>query len=240
MLKPNITYANVVATVALVFAMTGGAYAAGVLPVNSVGAKHLKTGAVTSAKVKDGTLTARDFAASALSRGAAQGLAGPKGDAGPAGPKGDAGPAGLKGETGARGLQGEKGAKGDPGPTTVYEARAAALPNLPADQYTEVESLQLPAGKYYVHGDLNVHNSSWNGQTVDADCYLKYDGALQDGGMGRNLPPNQARSISVSDVVTFGAPSKVSIECLHLGTGNQVWTSGVNLTAIRVTEVVEQ
>ena len=141
MLKTKITYANVVATLALVFAMTGGAYAAGVLPVNSVGAKHLKAGAVTSAKVKDGTLTARDFAANALQRGTAPGAAGAKGETGPAGPKGDTGAAG------AIGPRGEKGAKGDPGLSTVYEARAAVLPNLPADQYTTVESLELPAGR---------------------------------------------------------------------------------------------
>ena len=242
-MKTHISYANVVATLALVFAMTGGAYAAGVLPVNSVASKHLKSGAVTSAKVKDGTLTARDFSATALPRSGGPGTAGAKGDtgakgdAGATGPTGATGAAGPKGETGERGPQ---GAKGDAGPTTIYEARADTFPNLPADQWTVIESLPLPAGKYHLHADLNVHNSSSNGVTVDADCYLKYNDTSVDSGMGRNLPANQARSLSMSEVVTFTAPTTVNLDCIRLGSGNQVWASAVNITAIRATEVVEQ
>jgi hypothetical protein len=95
--------AMIVACVALVVALGGVSYAAGVLPMNSVGTAQLKKGAVsgkkirkgavTSAKVKDGSLLANDFGAGQL----------------PAGPKG---PQGLQGE---RGLQGEPGLPGPPG-----------------------------------------------------------------------------------------------------------------------------
>lgn len=55
------TYANVTATLALVVALSGTAYAAG-LPKHSVGTKQLKKNAVTSVIVKDGTVTSGDLA----------------------------------------------------------------------------------------------------------------------------------------------------------------------------------
>jgi hypothetical protein len=87
----------VIACLALFVALGGGAYAAVKLPRNSVGTRQLKTGAVTSAKVKDHSLLAHDFKAGQIppgSPGAAgqQGPAGPKGDQGPPGPS--TGPAG--------------------------------------------------------------------------------------------------------------------------------------------------
>src|SRR5215216_3016263 len=94
--------AMIVACVALLVALGGVSYAAGVLPKNSVGTAQLKKKAVTRAKlkknavtgvkinknavtgvkVKNGTLLAADFKAGQLS-------------AGPQGPKGDKGDAGA-------------------------------------------------------------------------------------------------------------------------------------------------
>lgn len=59
-IKPRITYANFMSTLAVFMVLGGGAYAAATLPKNSVGSKQLKKNAVTSAKVKNGTLTAKD------------------------------------------------------------------------------------------------------------------------------------------------------------------------------------
>ncbi len=54
--------ALVISCLALAIALGGAGYAAINLPRGSVATKHLKNGAVTSAKVKDRTLVARDFA----------------------------------------------------------------------------------------------------------------------------------------------------------------------------------
>lgn len=92
--------AMIVALLALFVALGGTGYAAIVLPANSVGTKQLKkkavTGgkiaanAVTSSKVRDGSLLATDFAARQLPQG-------PKGDHGDTGEKGDVGPSGRDG-----------------------------------------------------------------------------------------------------------------------------------------------
>jgi hypothetical protein len=54
---PQLSYSNVIATIALFVALGGAAVAAG-LPKNSVGTKQLKRGAVTAAKLKKGAVTA--------------------------------------------------------------------------------------------------------------------------------------------------------------------------------------
>jgi hypothetical protein len=56
-MRPKLTYANVMATIAVFIALGGASYAATQLPKNSVGAKQLKDGSVTTAKIKEGAVT---------------------------------------------------------------------------------------------------------------------------------------------------------------------------------------
>ena len=55
--RAKLTYANVIATIALFIALGGVSYAATQLPKNSVGSKQLKANAVTAAKIKNGAVT---------------------------------------------------------------------------------------------------------------------------------------------------------------------------------------
>jgi hypothetical protein len=64
--RGRLTYANVMATVAVFIALGGVSYAAVKLPKNSVGSKQLKKNAVTSAKLKDGAVTAGKVADGAI------------------------------------------------------------------------------------------------------------------------------------------------------------------------------
>lgn len=92
--RKRLTYANVVLTLALVFALTGGAFAASKYVITStkqISPKVLKT---------------------LKGAGGAAGAAGPAGAQGPQGPQGNAG---VKGETGGPGKEGKAGEPGKEG-----------------------------------------------------------------------------------------------------------------------------
>jgi hypothetical protein len=110
MLRKRLSYANVTASLALFMTLGGVGYAASQLPNNSVGTPQLKANAVTSSKVKNGTLLRKDFKAGQIPAGpkgatGATGPAGAAGATGPAGPFVDTLPSGksLKGAYSASG-----------------------------------------------------------------------------------------------------------------------------------------
>jgi hypothetical protein len=57
-MRPRLSYANVMATIAVFIALGGASYAALKLPKNSVGTKQLRNNAVVTAKVKKEAITA--------------------------------------------------------------------------------------------------------------------------------------------------------------------------------------
>ncbi len=70
-LRCKLTYANVMSTIAVFLVIGGGtAYAAKqILPKNSVGAKQIKKGAITGAKIKNGAVGAGALAGGAVTAG---------------------------------------------------------------------------------------------------------------------------------------------------------------------------
>jgi hypothetical protein len=64
--RDHLSYANVMATLAVFIALGGGAYAAIHLPKNSIGAKQLRKNSVTGTKVKNGSLTRADLKAGTI------------------------------------------------------------------------------------------------------------------------------------------------------------------------------
>lgn len=105
-MRKRLSYANVVMTLALVFAMSGGAYAAKRYLITST--KQISPKVLQALKGDRGA----QGPAGAAGVAGAQGVPGPKGDPGAAGSQGPAGP---KGETGAQGAQGPAGPKGSTG-----------------------------------------------------------------------------------------------------------------------------
>jgi hypothetical protein len=84
MRRPQLSYANVMSTIAVFIALGGTSYA---VARNSVGNLQLRKNAVTSSKVKDRSLSTRDLAPSAR-----VGTRGPRGSTGPQGPPGGTAP----------------------------------------------------------------------------------------------------------------------------------------------------
>ena len=78
--RARLTYANVMATVAVFVALGGTSYAVTQLPRNSVGSSQIKTNAVRSPEVENGSLRLGDIGTSARDA-----LRGQKGDTGPPG-----------------------------------------------------------------------------------------------------------------------------------------------------------
>ena len=99
-MRQHVSYANVMATIAVFIALGGSSYAA----VKITG-KSVKNGTLTGIDVKNGSLLAKDFRAGQLPAGAQ----GPKGDPGAPGQPGANGQPGDKGEPGEKGEKGETG-----------------------------------------------------------------------------------------------------------------------------------
>lgn len=68
LLKRHLTYANVMATIAVVLALGGVSWAASKAPKNSVGTAAIKRNAVTSGKIRNKTLRSSDFKPAFLNR----------------------------------------------------------------------------------------------------------------------------------------------------------------------------
>jgi hypothetical protein len=91
-IRKHVSYSNVALTLILIFAMSGGAYAATKVLITSV--KQIKPSVVKQLQGKAG-------------KNGAPGPAGPAGAAGPAGPQGPGGSKGENGTTGANGVSAE-------------------------------------------------------------------------------------------------------------------------------------
>jgi len=130
----HITYTNVALTMALVFAMTGGAYAAGKFVITST--KQIKPSVISALKGKVGPAGAKGATGPA-------GLTGPAGATGPAGPTGATGATGLIGQTGSTGPAGPTGAAGPVGPSGSPWTVGGTLPK----EQTETGTWLISAGE---------------------------------------------------------------------------------------------
>jgi hypothetical protein len=185
-IRNRLTYANIAATLALLFAMTGGAYAANKFLITST--KQISPKVLKSLKGTNGKNGAAGPAGPAGAAGAGTpGPAGPQGPAGPAGapgakgetgPAGAAGPEGKPGKEGAEGLEGLPGKEGSPWTAkgtlpkgaTETGAWSAMAYGVPHEEFVESPvsfPIQLaaasPAGqqKAFVFGQTQTENKEF-------------------------------------------------------------------------------
>jgi hypothetical protein len=158
--------ALVIASAAVVVALSGTAYAVTALPAGSVGTAQLKRSAVTSPKIRDGALRRADFARNQLPQGVSggQGARGVPGPPGPQGPQGPTGPQGHQGPQGAQGPQGpaarveswhEVGAPGEP---EFTQSQCGSSPCLWVNESTTLHSTAAffkdPSGVVHLKGTI--------------------------------------------------------------------------------------
>jgi Collagen triple helix repeat (20 copies) len=158
--------AMTVACIGLAIALSGASYAAVVLPRNSVGTPQLKTNAVVSAKVKDRSLKAGDFALGQLPAGP-QGPMGATGATGAAGPTGPQCATGAQGPQGATGPQGPQGPEGPPNPNAVNAQNADKLDDLDSTEFAR--SAHLHDDRYYTEAEADARYLGKTAKATDAD-----------------------------------------------------------------------
>lgn len=216
-LRFRITYANVMATVAVFVALGGSSYAAlqvgsAQIVNNSIRSKDIRNGQVTSrdlknndvrsGDVRNGSLLSRDFKAGEL----------------PAGPPGrDGGP----------------GARGAPGPSNAYSAYQtfAAVPNGPG-RASIAELGNLPAGDYTIFAKLYL-TTAYYSTTAVANCRLEagadYDESIV------SAAPGASASMALNVVRSLAGPGSATLVCSDNDSGARA--NYIKITAIRADSV---
>jgi hypothetical protein len=208
-LRGHLTYSNVMVTILALLVLGGGsAYAASHLGKESVGARQLKKGAVTPAK---------------LSKASVATLAGPKGGTGPQGPKGDS---------------------GAPGPSGVVRAFRNSNSIRPAAKLgtslfgTEVLSLAVPPGRYFVTTSLGLRAFT---AADTASCRLinGHGGAESEGpDAEQTLPVGSAENLTMSDLFVVRPGQELNVECSRDEPTSTVLVRDITIVAVQVQETV--
>ena len=226
-MRKHLTYANVMVTLlAFLVLGGGGAYAAGqLLAKNSVGTKQLRRGAVTSAKVRNGSLRATDFAAGQL-------------QAGPRGAEGKRGPEGKRGATGARGPEGARGATGPTGLSHGFQASGAATLVSAEPFATTPVSLPLPAGNYFA--TATVEADATDGKPGTLTCRL----VNGTGGTGstatqrtQTLAGGETETFALAAGFRVSAGQSINLQCNRSGESEAVNVLAANIVAVELNEL---
>lgn len=234
-LRRRLTYANVMATVAVFVALGGSSYAALSLPKKSVGTKQLKRNAVTSSKVRDGAITGADVDESSFGQVPSAATAASATNATNAGHATNA----------DRATNADHAANADKATnaglaTTAGTANAAfstyhddSIP-LP-DSSAPLATLNIPTpGSYVVNAKFVAHNiHTATGTNPFSACDLVPDvdvGVVFD---VDNDPVDDDEVIALQGVKKFRTAGQITLKCTDYGWGNVV-AQRLRITAVQV------
>lgn len=180
--------ALVISCIALFVALSGTGYAVSKLPRNSVGSAQIKKNAVTSAKVRDRSLLAKDFKSGEL----------------PAGPRGEAGAKGDKGDKGDRGPAVSAGAFAVRNPGFALPTTFTPMFSLTefADDTTGALTVDTPS-RLIVNANVELQVNAFGPGYANSDCELE----LSSGGGWTQL----GEMVEISDDETVAAHSQASM-----------------------------
>jgi len=203
----------VVACIALLVALGGVGVAATRLPANSVGTLQLRANAVNSAKVKNGSLRAVDFAPGQLTTGGA----GASGAQGPPGPKGDRGP---------------KGDPGPPGPSNAYFDTNNGPVTLNFGPLQRVATVRAPdPGKYVLWAKANFHADASHTNSTSSACVLGTSDSNQFDSAWTLVAPNAVGSVALMSAQSFDVATSVNLYCNVSGLST---VTDIKVAAIKV------
>jgi hypothetical protein len=206
-------YANVTATLALFFAMSGGALAAKHYLINST--KQISPKVLSALKGR-------------------RGPAGPTGATGAAGAGGKEGPQGKEGSQGKEGLQGKDGARGETGPSHAYSTAVT-------EKAQEVSAtVTVPAGSYAITGSGQfVNETSGSSNYGVGECEIQAPAgtklaerlaSVPNIGIGEIVQHGEA-SIAIEGVAQLKEAGKILARC----TEQKESTHIVRVTKVSVT-----
>jgi len=190
MLRPTLSYANVMSSVAVFIALGGTGYAVTKLPRNSVGATQLKANAVTSSKIRARAVQRSDLAPSA--RIAARG------------PRGADGPAGTA------------GAQGSAGPSETIQVRPSATVQIPngARSPATLASVSLSSGSWLLDGRATVVH---DGPAIFYDCFLRTAAGatlgIETAHVGTDAAGSLGIEVAVQSANELAVPTQVLFTC---------------------------
>ena len=191
-LRRHLTYANVVASLALFLGLGGAAFAATQLPRNSVGTGQLKREAVTAGKIAKKTRNQ---------------LRGRRGATGPQGAQGRTGKQGPKGAAGAKGATGARGPAGIDGTGPAFEVFRATAGETTSSTLQQA----LGAGAYVIAADVTATNNTGT-EAMPIECTITA-GNESSAGRAATLAPGAVQTVSVSLTHTFGTAGVAVLTC---------------------------
>jgi hypothetical protein len=237
-LRGKLTYANVMVTL-LTFVVLGGgaAVAAEQLGRNTVGTPQLKKNAVTSAKVKDGSLKAQDFEKEFRAPVGVPGPAGVRGERGPEGAQGQEGRRGPEGPAGLEGPQGLAGPEGPRGPSNGYQASGTFEELEPVEFANEVVNLAVPPGSYFAIATVEAETTNEESFVGGIRCRL----VNGDGGAGstaverfQSIRADGTDNMTLAGEFQVTAGQSLSLECNRDGDSEKVDVLQANVVAMQV------
>jgi hypothetical protein len=211
---------NVVAYLALFAAVGGTSYAAVRLPRGSVGRAQLRKNAVTSVKVRDRSLLAKDFKKGQLTPG----------------PRGPAGPQGAAGSPGADGAPGQTGPQGPAGPGAIKllavpkaaDGATARLATVAGFDITDTCSVTQQGG---ATNDLEFKST-----VPTASVHYRFAGSTDAGPVSTSIGSGTT-SFGVNPTAPPGAHQQEVWLDVALTDGTHVATVSVYVRAVGVGEV---
>jgi hypothetical protein len=209
-LRRHLSYANVAATLALLFAMTGSAIAAKHYLINST--KQINPKVLKKLKGQRGRT---GF-----------------GIRGQPGPNGKNGAQGIAGSQGAGGPEGKEGPRG---PSNVYEVALNTQVLSPAGTAKTLTLSNLPAGTYVISGRAGISPNEQKASPSHCELKAETEGDYGFSELTNLAGPEELAVITTQVTHTFASTGEVTMTCTaSLVPWNLRTTPGTRIVAVRV------